>query len=122
MKTTIAGLSFLIISISSFLMVPYSRQMSNDSHAEKKLDSCVYNGKKLYGKVQFVEFANQADFKVQIVNNFPDLKVRFVENFADQCGEWQVVENGIQADFKVFITESFADFKIQTVMNFPGLP
>jgi len=58
-----------------------------------KFDSCEFEGKKLYGKIQFVEYASQADIKVKIVNSFPDLKVKFVENFPDDCGEWQIVES-----------------------------
>ncbi len=86
----------------------------------QKLDSCEFEGKKLYGTIQLVEFANQADIKVQIVNSFPDLKVQFVESFPDKCGEWQIVE--FNGDIKVYITENFPDFKIQPVISFPGLP
>ncbi|WP_200799191.1 hypothetical protein [Tenacibaculum agarivorans] len=85
----------------------------------RKLDSCEFEGKKLYGRIQFVEYASQADIKVKIVNSFPDLKVKFVESFADDCGEWQIVESS--GDLKVYITESFPDIKIQPVSSFPGL-
>lgn len=82
-------------------------------------ESCAFNGKKLYGKIKLVEYASDADIKVKIVSAFPDLKVKFVENFADDCGEWQIVENN--EDLKVYITESFPDLKIQPVVAFPGL-
>lgn len=122
MKTIL--LTFISIFTLFFYVIPPMTGFTttNDKESYKKLDSCFFKGKKLYGKVQLVEFANQADLKLQIVSSFPDLKVRFVENFADQCGEWQIVEIGMQADLKVFITESFPDIKIQPVMNFPGLP
>jgi hypothetical protein len=46
--------------------------------------------------------------------------VKFVENFASQCGEWQIVEHN--ANLKVYIAQTDADIKIQPVINFPGLP
>lgn len=85
-----------------------------------KIDTCKFEGKKLYGKIKLVENQYDADVKVKIVNAFPDLKVKFVENFADECGEWQIVENN--EDLKVYITENFPDIKIQPVNSFPGLP
>ncbi|WP_298420934.1 hypothetical protein [uncultured Kordia sp.] len=82
-------------------------------------DDCKFEGKKLYGKIRFVESASNADVKIKIVNNFPDLKVKLVENFADDCGEWQVVEYG--EDLKVYVAESFADIKVKFVTSFPGM-
>jgi hypothetical protein len=80
--------------------------------------NCMFNGKKLYGKIKIVE--NFPDIKIKIVDNFPDLKVKLVDNFPDQCGEWQIVENF--PDIKVQFVENFPDIKIKFVDNFPGLP
>ncbi|CAL2094685.1 hypothetical protein [Tenacibaculum sp. 190524A05c] len=114
------SLLFLVLLCSFFALVSYkSKENKKNSSYSIKLDSCVYKGKKLYGRVQLVEFQSQADVKVKIVNSFPDLRVRFVENFADECGEWRIVENN--ADLKVYITENFPDFTIQPVTSFPGL-
>jgi hypothetical protein len=86
---------------------------------EPKIDQqCCWKGKKLYGKIKFVQ--NFPDIKTQIVDNFPDLKVKLVENFPDHCGEWKVVENF--PDLKVQIVESFPDIKVKLVENFPGKP
>ncbi|EDP95875.1 hypothetical protein U8527_12160 [Kordia algicida OT-1] len=82
-------------------------------------DDCEFEGKKLYGKIRFVESASNADVKIKIVNSFPDIKVKLVENFADDCGEWQVVEYG--EDLKVYVAESFADIKVKFVTSFPGM-
>lgn len=82
-------------------------------------DDCMFEGKKLYGKIRFVENASNADVKIKIVNSFPDLKVKLVENFADDCGEWEVVEYG--EDLKVYVAESFADIKVKFVTSFPGM-
>jgi hypothetical protein len=79
---------------------------------------CTFHGKKLYGKIKFVE--NFPDIKVKIVENFPDLNVKIVENFPDQCGKWQIVENF--PDLKVQVVENFPDIKIRFVENFPGVP
>ena len=78
---------------------------------------CTYKGIKLSGKVQVVE--NFPDIKVQIVDNFPDLKVKRVDNFPDNCGEWKYVQNF--PDFKIQFVTSFPDIKIKFVDNFPGL-
>lgn len=109
--------------ISIFLViVSFHKKEESSTHKDylEIFDSCEFEGKKLYGKIQLVEYPSQADIKVKIVNAFPDLRVRFVENFANECGEWQIVENN--ADLKVYITENFPDIKIQPVTSFPGLP
>ncbi|MEM6721021.1 MAG: hypothetical protein AAF611_16945 [Bacteroidota bacterium] len=82
-------------------------------------DECMFEGKKLYGKIRFVENRSDADVKIKIVNSFQDIKVKFVESFADDCGEWQVVEYG--EDLKVYVAENFADIKVKFVTSFPGM-
>lgn len=82
-------------------------------------DDCTFEGKKLYGKIRFVENRGDADVKIKIVNSFPDIKVKLVENFADDCGEWEVVEYG--EDLKVYVAENFADIKVRFVTSFPGM-
>ncbi len=114
-----AFLKILIVLTSLHYAVPQHIN-SKAQLATLPQENCQFNGKKLYGKIQFVEFENQADITVQIVNSFPDLKVKFVENFASQCGEWQIVEHN--ANLKVYIAQTGADIKIQPVINFPGLP
>jgi hypothetical protein len=79
--------------------------------------SCTYNGKPLYGKVQFVE--SFADIQAQVVTFSSDLKVKLVNSFADECGEWQLVESF--PDLRVKIVESFPDLKIQFVESFAGV-
>ena len=80
--------------------------------------SCTLKGIKLQGKVQVVE--NFPDLKVQVVTHFPDLKVKTVQHFPDDCGEWQFVEHF--PDFKIQYVEHFPDLKIQRVEHFPGVP
>jgi len=82
-------------------------------------DDCKFKGKKLYGKIRFVERASEADIKIKIVNNFEDIKVKLMESFADDCGEWEVVEYG--EDLKVYVAENFADIKVKFVTSFPGM-
>jgi len=55
-----------------------------------------------------------------VVDSFPDLKVKIVESFPDECGEWQIVDSF--PDIKVQIVKSFADIKVEFVESFPGLP
>lgn len=86
------------------------------SDIDKK--ACTYNGKKLYGKVQFV--TSFPDIKVQEVTSFPDVKVEKVNSFPDKCGKWQIVTSF--PDTKVQIVKSFPDVKVQYVNSFPGVP
>lgn len=101
-----------------FLVTISSLCISATKH-ELQDDDCKFKGKKLYGKIRFVERASNADIKIKIVNNFPDIKVKLVESFADDCGEWQVVEYG--EDLKVYVAENFADIKVKFVTSFPGM-
>ncbi len=108
-----------MLMVSSIFFTVNKEKTITKSELNPIAADCTFEGKKLYGKIRLVEYASQADVKVKIVNSFPDLKVKFVENFADDCGEWQIVENG--EDLRVFITENFADLKIRPVNSFPGL-
>lgn len=76
-----------------------------------------YKGIKLCGDVMFVESGE--DFRVRVVDSYPDLKVRIVDRPASEIGEWRVVKS--HADFKVRIVKSFADFDIRYVTSFPGV-
>lgn len=109
--------TFFLVILSLF-STPLSQQTKRLTVT--KLDSCYFDSKKLYGRIQLVEYKNEADITVKIVNSFPDLKVQFVEGFADDCGEWEIVEHN--GDLKVYITESFPDIKIKVVNSFPGKP
>lgn len=113
-------LLLLPLSLKSFPRKEPVYTAQNTTEYKFNKETCHFNEKKLYGKIQFVAFKVDADITVSIVNNFADLKVKFVENFPDQCGEWQVVEH--HPDLKVYITENLADLKIQLVSNFPGIP
>jgi hypothetical protein len=79
---------------------------------------CTFKGKKLAGKIQFVN--SFPDIKVQVVTSFPDLKVQKVSSFPSDCGKWQEVTSF--PDIKVQIVTSFPDIKIQYVDSFPGVP
>ena len=104
----------LFFLLLAFIGAPVSTP-NRDNPIDK---NCTFNGKKLYGKIKFVE--NFPDIKIKIVENFPDLKVKLVDNFPDECGKWQIVENF--PDIKVQIVENFPDLKIKFVDNFPGMP
>lgn len=82
-----------------------------------ELDGCRWNGIDLWGDVQVVE--SFPDIKVKIVTSFPDLNVKVVESFPDSCGKWRFVESF--PDFKIQFVESFPDLEIEYVDSFPGL-
>jgi hypothetical protein len=109
----------MMISIQHLLLaIAFLGFTSGSSPDDVVGKDCTWKGKKLYGKIKFVE--NFPDIKVKFVENFPDLKVKLVQNFPDDCGKWQIVENF--PDLKVQIVENFPDIKIKLVENFPGLP
>jgi hypothetical protein len=91
---------------------------SSSFGSSSKFAGCMFKGKKLYGKVQIVDYF--PDLKVQIVDYFPDLKVQKVDYFPTSCGKWQFVD--YFPDLKIQFVDYFADVKIQFVDYFPGLP
>lgn len=80
-------------------------------------DDCTCKGVKLFGKVKIVD--SFSDFDIQVVDSFEDIRVEIVRSFPDQCGKWQIVESF--PDFKVRFVRSFPDFKIKYVSSFPGI-
>jgi hypothetical protein len=76
---------------------------------------CTFNGKKLWGKVQYVDMF--PDFKVR-KSFFPDLNVAETM-FPSKCGEWHTVD--MFPDFKVQLVDMFEDFSIAD-SYFPGIP
>ena len=78
--------------------------------------SCSLNGKKLYGRGKVVDVF--ADFRVQKVSAFPDLKVKETP-FPQSCGEWQFVD--AFPDFTIEYVDAFPDFTIEYVDAFPGI-
>lgn len=89
-------------------------------NAEDKVDAegCNFKDFKLYGKVQIVD--SFPDLKVKEVDAFADLHVQKVDAFPDACGKWQFVDSF--PDFKVQIVDSFPDLEVKFVDAFPGVP
>lgn len=77
----------------------------------KPIDPC-----KLYGRIQVVEHFE--DVKVKVVLHFEDVRVKKVSSRARRPGEWQMVEHF--PDFKIKFVSHFPDFKIKYVLHFPG--
>ena len=87
----------------------------------KKITSDGYlKGIKLCGRVRVVE--RDADFKVTLVNNGPDLRVEKVDRYPNKIGEWQFVDNN--PDFTIQYVDGFSyfDLSIEFVNNYPGIP
>ncbi len=97
-------------------MCKKSTGTANNNSNSNSSGNCHFNGKQLWGKVQFV--SSFPDVKAQVVTSFPDLKVQMVNSFPDSCGKWQ--ETSSFPDLKVQIVDSFPDIKIQYVDSFPG--
>lgn len=86
--------------------------------SSSKFPGCTFKGKKLYGKIQIVDFL--PDIKVQIVDFLPDLKVQKVEFLPTSCGKWQFVN--FLPDLKVQFVDVLPDIKVQFVDFLPGMP
>jgi hypothetical protein len=71
----------------------------------------------IHGKIQVVE--SFPDYRVKIVTSFADLHVKVVESFPDEAGEWQFVDSF--PDHRIQFVESFPDFTIRYVESFPGV-
>lgn len=104
----------IIAGILSLLI--FNTAMTQTAFASKAT-GCFAKGIYLAGKVQVVN--NFPDLKVQLVKNFPDIKVQQVNNFPNKCGQWQFVDRF--PDFKIQIVKNFPDIKVQFVKNFPGV-
>ena len=74
--------------------------------AGKVGDDCTFKGKKLYGKVQYVD--SFPDLKIKFVDSFPDLEVEKVTSSPSKCGQWQIVN-------------SFADLKVKVETGMKGV-
>jgi len=79
-------------------------------------NACTFKGFALNGNIQVVE--NFPDIKVQIVENFADIHVQLVTSFPDKCGQWKFVESF--PDVKIQYVDNFPDIKIKMVTSFPG--
>ncbi|MCA9795504.1 MAG: hypothetical protein KC910_27035 [Candidatus Eremiobacteraeota bacterium] len=72
----------------------------------------------VHGRIQFVTVG--ADYDVKVVDHFGDLRVQKVDHFPDGAGEWQIVDHF--PDYKIRLVNVGEDFSIQWVDHFPGLP
>ena len=92
--------------------------IDNGLNSSSKLANCMFNGKRLFGRVQLVN--SFADLTAQVVTSFSDLRVQEVSSFPNSCGQWQLVNSF--PDITIQIVNSFPDITIQIVNSFPGLP
>lgn len=80
-------------------------------------EDCTWNGIPLHGDEQVVD--SFPDIKVKVVESFPDLNVQVVDSFPDSCGQWKFVDSF--PDFKIQYVENFPDIEIRMVESFPGV-
>jgi len=107
-------IAMMVLSMAFMVLLKPEPMIAGESLNK---EDCSFNGIKLYGKVQVVQ--NFPDIKVKIDNTWADIKVKMVDNFPDSCGEWQMVEHF--PDFKVQFVDTFEDIKIKYVENWPGI-
>lgn len=107
------------IFILNLSLLIFVLSFSSSAQAKSVVSAqCTYKDIKLFGKVEVVE--NFPDLKVQVVEHFQDLKVKSVSHFPDACGKWQFVDHF--PDFKIKYVNHFPDIKIKMVDHFPGRP
>jgi hypothetical protein len=98
MKKILAIIAALFLILAAFPMAASaSNPVSRDGY---------YKGIKLAGKVK-------------IVRNFGDIKIKVVDAFPRDIGEWEIVDYG--EDFTVEIVNSFPDVRVEFVDSFPGV-
>ncbi len=90
---------------------------SNTGGISSRFSGCTFKGKKLFGKVQVVDFL--PDLKVQVVDFMPDLNVQIVDYLPTTCGKWQFVD--FLPDLKIQFVDFLPDLKIKYVDFLPGL-
>lgn len=100
---------FLLVSLSILLM-----SMRSSGHECITKDGYC-KGKLLAGRVKVVEY--NADFKVKVVDSYPDLLVKVKEYYAKSPGEWTFVENN--SDFTIQFVDSYPDFTIKYTDSYP---
>jgi hypothetical protein len=103
-----------ITAVASLTVAWLPRAVEADRSFDAK--SCTFNGKKLYGKIQIVD--DWPDLKVQVVDDWPDLKVQKVKEWPDACGKWQFVKQW--PDLKIKFVKQWPDLKIKFVKEWPG--
>lgn len=113
----------LVLALTALVMgshagVPSKPQAPQPPKGKVDLATCTFNGKRLYGRVMYVD--SFPDFRVKVVRAFPDLKIQRVTSFPDSCGKWQEVKDF--PDLRIKLVDSFPDFTIQYVDAFPGKP
>ena len=100
-------LSCLILILSLFSL----------SGGPKVESDCSCKHKPLYGNVKVVTAG--ADFRVQVVDIAPDLRVDTSVIKAIRCGEWHMVTAG--ADFTIQLVTISPDIRVQYVKLNPGI-
>ncbi|MFT3710940.1 MAG: hypothetical protein QM817_25215 [Archangium sp.] len=78
--------------------------------------NCTWKGKKLYGKIEFVD--SFPDLKIREVTALADLKVEMVSSLPSRCGEWQEVTS--LPTLRVKKVTAFEDLEVEFVTAFPG--
>jgi hypothetical protein len=71
---------------------------------------------KVYGNIQVVDAF--PDYKVKVVSAFADLDVQVVNAFPNAPGKWKMV-NALP-NYKIQFVDAFSDFTIRYVTAFPG--
>lgn len=80
--------------------------------------NCTWKGKKLYGKIEFVD--SFPDLKIREVTALADLKVEMVSALPSRCGQWEEVTS--LPHLRVKRVTSFEDLSVRFVTAFPGFP
>ena len=78
--------------------------------ADQKVDPS-----KIHGRIQLVD--SFPDFKVKAVKSFPDAKVKVVDAFPGP-GKWQIVDSF--PNFQIQLVDSFPDFTVEFADGIPG--
>jgi hypothetical protein len=77
------------------------------------LEAEQQGGLDCYGKVQVVQ--HNADFKVQIVATFEDLRIEIVEHLFDSLGKWKFVDH--EPNLRIKFVTHHPDIKVRIIKS-----
>lgn len=104
------------LMISVIILFGLGQGLSSREVPDKS--TCQFKGHHLYGKIKFVE-SFPDDITVEVVNTFPDVKVKLLGAFLRRWRQRQIVTSFSDTNAKT--VESFGDIKVKFVDSFPGL-
>ncbi len=109
MKLLLPFLLLLLLPMSGASVQDMAQAQPTSLAAD--VDLCIH------GRIEIVQ--NFEDLRVKVVDNYEDLDVKWVKQFPEKCGEWQLVKEN--PDIRIKFVKSNEDIRVKFVNDFPGV-